>query len=142
MIRNMHGTTCAVSAGTSGIRQGQQQNSPARNRSLRSRERQTASSKASSNTDAPAHTDNNHFERILCGQPPQRTASDGFDSDRVRPLHARQRGERRGLMFTHEHTGLRHAMRDSRELALNPTGQDCPVADLCAGGLIDLEGAI
>jgi len=37
MTRNMHGTIFAVSAGTSGIRHGQQQNSPARNRGLRSR---------------------------------------------------------------------------------------------------------
>ena len=37
MIRNMHGTIFAVRAGASRIRHGQQQNSPARNRGLRSR---------------------------------------------------------------------------------------------------------
>jgi Transposase, Mutator family len=39
MIRNMRGTIFAVNAGASGVPRGQQQNSPARNGSLRSRER-------------------------------------------------------------------------------------------------------
>jgi hypothetical protein len=45
-------------------------------------------------------------------------------------------------MITHERIGLGRVMRDGDELALNPTGQDCLVADLCTGGLIDLEGAV
>jgi hypothetical protein len=45
-------------------------------------------------------------------------------------------------MITHEHTGLGRVTQDGDELALDPIGQDCPVADLRTGGLIDLEGAI
>jgi hypothetical protein len=47
-----------------------------------------------------------------------------------------------GRMITHEHTGLGRVTQDGDELALDPIGQDCPVADLRTGGLIDLEGAI